>query len=300
MATIISEYFGYRPSDHSQEALEAASHEHCPFIDGKCTKVIGGGLVAGVCSLKPVRSAPVICCPNRLYANNHGFLQDVADRAFGPGFPLYAGRSAYTKALNSGASTIAVWGKGYGGELRLPQRKGVGNYFVDWIMAKLDAGGGLEHFVAVEVQSIDTTGNYRDGLAALRNNRQVVANSAGFNWENVAKRIIPQLLYKGHVLQREDKCQRGLFFVSPGPVYERIMARLGGQSSLISYPMKSSTITFMTYDLDFANPVPGSPAPLRLGQVFTTDTGQVATAFAGQGVMPPADSYQDAILAALT
>ena len=43
----------------------------------------------------------------------------------------------------------------------MPQRSGHGNYFVDWILAHLTADGMLDGFVAVEVQTMDTTGNYR-------------------------------------------------------------------------------------------------------------------------------------------
>ena len=40
-------------------------------------------------------------------------------------------------------------------------------------------------------------------------------SNAGMNWENVNKRILPQLIYKGHVLRREELCRKGLFFVCP-------------------------------------------------------------------------------------
>lgn len=300
MATKIFEYFGYRPGDTSPEALAAAAAGHCPFIEDNCTKRLRDGVVAGVCTLKPTRTEPVVCCPNRLYADDHRFLKDVADRAFGQGFEILAGASARAHAIQSGQSTVAAWGRRYGGELHLPQREGTGNYYVDWILAKLSPNGDLEHFVAIEVQSIDTTGNYRTGISAMLDGRRVEDNTAGFNWENVNKRIIPQILYKGHVLQREAACERGLFFVTPRPVYEKIMSRLGGEDALIPYPMKSSTITFMTYSPDWTNPSPGSTAPLMLDKVFTTDTGQVATAFAGQGVMPPADCYKHAIMDALS
>ena len=133
-----------------------------------------------------------------------------------------------------------MFGKRWGGELRLPQRNGVGAYFVDWILARLSPTGQLLEFVAVEVQSIDTTGNYRNGRCLLASPRRTDATTAGFNWENVNKRIIPQVIYKGHVLQREALCQKGLFFVIPSPVYERIMSRLGGESNLLHYPLQSS------------------------------------------------------------
>ncbi len=42
-------------------------------------------------------------------------------------------------------------------------------------------------------------------------------SKAGVNWENVSKRILPQLIYKGYVLRRERLCSKGLFFVCPKP-----------------------------------------------------------------------------------
>ena len=108
--------------------------------------------------------------------------------------------------------SIAVFGHGWGGELRLPQRAGTGSYFVDWVLARLDENGELAEFTAIEVQTIDTTGNYREARTALLENRSVISDTVGLNWENVSKRIIPQLIYKGQVLQREDLCRTGLIF----------------------------------------------------------------------------------------
>lgn len=299
MATVINEFFGYRLDDLSQEASSAATNEYCPFLRERCTKVLHGGLVAGVCTLKPARSEPAICCPNRLYADDYQVLRDVAAKAYIPGLPLLPGASAKQHAIATSSPAVAVWGKRWGGELPLPKRAGGGAYFVDWVLALLDSGGTLKEFVAIEVQSIDTTGTYRNGVAAARNGRSQEATTAGLNWENVNKRILPQLLYKGHVLQRESKCYKGLFFITPAPVYAKLMERLGGEGALLRYPMKASTITFMAYDLDDTSLTDGHPATLKLSREFTTDTGQVAQAFAGPGVMPAPNSYEDAISAAL-
>jgi hypothetical protein len=296
MATTIYEFLGH-PASPNPLSLGPASK--CPFINQQCTKTFNDGAVAGVCSLKPSTSPPVICCPNRLYADNHAVLSDVADQAFGTGFILVAGAKARALASKLGHPVIATFGKGWGGELRLPQRAGSGNYFVDWILARIEPSGALHSFVAVEVQSIDTTGSYKQAQQELRTTGQIVSATSGFNWENVNKRIIPQILYKGHVLQREARCSGGLFFVSPVPVFDKIMARLGGQSALLPYPIKASTVTFMSYDLDVANAQPGQPIPLSGPQVFTTDLQQLSLAFAGPGVMPPPNSYELAIMAAL-
>ena len=124
---------------------------------------------------------------------------------------------AVAKAKKDGGA-IAVFGHGWGGELRLPQRHGTGSYFVDWVLARLDGKGELKEFTAIEVQTIDTTGKYSDAQKALKTNRSIAVDTVGLNWENVSKRIIPQLIYKGQVLQREALCRTGLYFVCPTPI----------------------------------------------------------------------------------
>lgn len=145
------------------------------------------------------------------------------------------------KARQEGGA-VAVFGKGWGGELRLPQRKGVGSYFVDWVLARLDACGELAELTAIEVQTIDTTGSYGNARKSLSEERKVIADTVGLNWENVSKRIIPQIIYKGQVLQREDLCRSGLYFVCPHPVYHRVLERLGGKEKLPVFPSQPASI----------------------------------------------------------
>lgn len=299
MATIF-EFFGFPALDASSIAVEHRAGQKCPFLGDTCEKTLNDGTVAGVCTLLPARSGPVVCCPVRLYADDYRVLRDVADLAFRRGLELVDGPSARSRAKLEQRDVVAVFGRRWGGELRLPQRSGTGSYFVDWILALIDPTGKLVEFVAIEVQSIDTTGNYRNGRTALLNSQGLVQTTAGFNWENVSKRILPQVIYKGNVLQRESKCRKGLFFVTPAPVYEKIMKRLGGQSGLLRYPMQSSSITFISYEINCqVEPKEGSSYPLNRDSIFTTNIGQVAQAFAGPGVMPPQDCYRDAILDAL-
>lgn len=182
----------------------------------------------------------------------------------------------------------------------MPKKDGAGSYFVDWVLALLDAEGHLQEFVAVEVQTIDTTGNYRNGREALLNAvRNVVKTPAGLNWENVNKRILPQLIYKGQVLQREALCRKGLFFVSPVPVYERIMSRLGGSGGLIRYALQPASITFLAYDYDSAQGVTnGSLGPLKASPPHSTTVYKVQEAF-NNVTLPNENAYRDAIIAAL-
>lgn len=300
MTGTVYEIFGYRAGDRSPEAAAAAHSLHCPFLGERCEKTLSDGLVSGACSIQPVTSAPVICCPIRLYADDYRILRDVADRAFTPGLPLSPGRKAVTDARESGQTTVAVFGKRWGGELRLPQKDGINSYFVDWILALLDGEGNLVEFVAIEVQTIDTTGNYRASRAALlTDERDIVQSSVGLNWENVNKRILPQLIYKGQILQREELCRKGLFFVCPTPVYDRIMRRLGGADGLVRYALQPASITFMAYGLDMFVPVEdGNSVPLRADTERSTTVYKVQEAF-NNVTLPDENVYKTAIETAL-
>ena len=211
MAGIIWEFFGYTSDDKSVVAKKAVQKELCPIINEVCEKTFNDGVISGVCTIKPVTSEPVICCPIRLYDENYKILHDLSAKVFEKGMDLIIGNKAISFAKLNKKPCVAVFGKRWGGELRLPQKSGSGGYFVDWVLAKIDATGELEEFIAIEVQTIDTTGNYRNGYLTLKAERKVIKTTVGLNWENVSKRIIPQLIYKGQVLQREELCKKGLF-----------------------------------------------------------------------------------------
>lgn len=303
MASNITELFGYSPADKSPAAQKARKSLECPFLRQTCTKTLNDGTISGVCTIKPMTSGPVICCPVRLYANDYQILKDVAVQAFGGGIDLMtASDAAAYRAKNPGRASIAVFGKRWGKELRLPSRAKkaggkVGAYFVDWILAHVDAAGKLVGFVAIEVQSIDTTGNYRHERESYLKGGSFASNStAGPNWENVNKRILPQVIYKGHVLRREPLCQKGLFFICPTPVYNKIAERLGG--NLTEIHQQAGSVTLMRYDIGPAVPH-GQIRALELSGQSTTTIDQVALAFTAPSNLPPAKVYEQAIIAEL-
>lgn len=299
MSGYISEFFGYSSSDVSDIALSAAQCKKCPILGTRCTKILSrDSIPSGACAIQ--QSGPnaprVICCPVRLYANDYELLRIIVSKAFGAdcNLKLYAGRAAVRKARQEHGA-IAVFGHGWGGELHLPQRFGSGSYFVDWILAKLDSNGQLEEFTAMEVQTIDTTGNYRESRKALLKNRQVVKSTVGLNWENVSKRIIPQLIFKGQVLQREQLCKTGLFFVSPKAVYDRILNRLGGIARMPVFPSQPASIHFIAYDYETGiQPVPGELIPLTIQAEHNTTVYKVQEAFSAVN-LPEENVYRRAI-----
>ena len=146
------------------------------FLGSVCTKLLGRTReISGVCAIrqKTAGSPSVICCPNRIYAEDYKMLRTVSRMAFGNELPLCAGRAAVAKAKSDGGA-VAVFGHGWGGELRLPKRNGVGSYFVDWVLARLDGMGRLVDFAAIEVQTIDTTGKYGDARKELIKDRSIL------------------------------------------------------------------------------------------------------------------------------
>lgn len=282
MAGTIVDFFGYRAADDSDASLEAVAKNLCPFLHDTCTKTLGrDGSCSGVCAVKQVSSDQrIICCPIRLYADDYEILRIVSRKTFGVDLGLYSGRAAVGKARSEGGA-VAVFGHRWGGGLRLPKRNGVGNYFADWVLARLDERGELAEFTSIEVQTIDTTGNYRASRAGLIDGRREVKSTVGLNWENVSKRIIPQLVYKGQVLQREPLCRSGLWFVTPESVYSRIIDRLGGAKNMaFGYAPQPGALHFLRYDYDDnAEHAKGVPTKLMVTGDECTTVEQVQAAF---------------------
>lgn len=273
----------------------------CPFISKPCLKMLSrDGARSGVCAIrqKSKDAQPVICCPIRIYADNYTILGLLCAKAFKQKMNLYAGRIAVEQAKKEGGA-VAVFGHGWGGELRLPQRKGRGGYFVDWVLAKLNREGELEEFIAAEVQTIDTTGTYRHAREALIEERRIISDTVGLNWENVSKRILPQLIYKGQVLQREDLCKSGLYFICPTPVFDNVIERLGGLDKLPSFANQPASIHFIAYDYQKkSKEADGFIRPLEITKEHHTTIYKIQEAFSSIN-LPESNVYRDAILRAL-
>ena len=304
MARKILELFGFAPDDHSVAASDARAHQSCPMLQGGCTKEIGSAenrIRSGVCTIADKNGDPVVICPIRLYADQYAVLATVTKLAFKvDAVTLMDGRKAATTPSPEGSQRVAVFGKGWGGELKVPGRPVEGRkssgFFVDWILARLDHNNQLMEFAALEVQTMDTIGSYRNERQALLDGLPFNGKSAGPNWENVNKRILPQLIYKGHLLEREALCHSGLFFVCPEAVYSKIMDRLG--SALAEYPLKNNALTFVPMRLQAAQ-TPGTPRVIEALPAITTTVQQVQIAFSSPTNLPAAGAYEKVIRTAL-
>lgn len=304
MAKKILELFGYSPYDNSVAAKAAREQQTCPMIGGLCSKQIGSAenrIRSGVCTIEDKDGGSVVICPIRLYANQYALLSSVAKQAFKVGaVTLIDGRQVAAASPPNSSQLVAVFGKGWGGELKVPGRPVSGRktsgFFVDWILARLDVDKKLTEFAALEVQTMDTIGSYRAERIAILNDLPYRGKSVGPNWENVNKRILPQLIYKGHLLEREVLCQSGLFFACPEAVYNKIMDRLG--SKLADYPLKNNSLTFVPVRLE-ASSSPGVPRAIEVLQAKTTTVQQVQIAFSSPTNLPEAGAYERAIRVAL-
>lgn len=244
----ISELYGFPAADSSEIARRHRRQDRCPFLQSRCTKVDRRNRPTGVCTVFNAGIGETIICPNRFYFDGYAVLQHVASDAFGlSGSILHPSqfRAHETK------SAIVALGHRFGKEVRiaLPGRaKRRRQFYTDWVLARIGDTCALAEFVGVEVQSIDTTGNYRACRRAYMAERlKVPASQHGLNWENVNKRILPQIIFKANVLQREELCQKGLYVILPETVYHRILERLGGE--LEEYPAGRGAVTFLRYAL---------------------------------------------------
>ena len=201
---------------------------------------------------------------------------------------------------------VAAFGQYFHQELPLPKAGKVsGSFYMDWVLVLPNEKGHPVELTALEVQTIDTTGNYKaQSVLAFggetftdEQGRTPGYSNSGFNWENVNKRILPQVIYKGHALRRERLCKKGFFFACPQAVLDRIMDRLGGIAGLHEYPLQPGAVTFLAYDIGDVRP--GKRRPLNGPTAFTTTIDQVALAFTAPRNLPDAGVYELAASLAL-
>lgn len=302
MANYVAEWYGYRPEDNSPEAQSAAANKFCPFLASDCKKK------GGVCSVL-VSGAVTSVCPKRFYGSEYKFLSEIAIVAFEDFLGdidvdpvtkiprLHLGSEVRKVARSLGKSCVGVFAQKWDSEVKLPAAvEGGARYSVDFTLVCVDSQGNMLGFAPIEVQTIDTTNSYKASVEALEFNRSSVPSKFGANWENVNKRILPQLITKGLMLQGEKFCKSGIFFVTPGPVYDRIMRRLGSESRLRQIPLQPGSITFIRMDPDFEAAVDGFPMPLHVADPRTISTSDMSLAFITPDNLPAAGAYEQALL----
>lgn len=286
----IGELFCYQPTDQSSEAFRARRTFHCSILQDRCVKnnddlrndpVLDGPL--GVCTVKNSGSGETVVCPVRLYAGAFSALKEMAKDlllrgAESPVFMLSEWRQA-----NQPPSCIVITGQGHGRELDTPVGK------IDWTCLLLDANRRVSAFSWIEVQSIDTTGNYRNiRQAYLKGLPAVPPSGHGLNWENVNKRIIPQLIRKGvFLLGSRDVPHRGIGFLTDANVFERFTGRLG--RPLVFLKQSDPAANFLLYSVKLAgDPSDGCVRPTTVVSKGWTTIDELCESFLASPPWNPA------------
>ncbi len=297
----ISELFGYPAKDRSADVLRIRGERICPFLQGTCTKLDHRGDSTGVCSVfNPKERLETIICPNRLYFDDYRVVKEVIEDAFGADLTLI--RPEGLEADGHDGRRVVALGHNFGKEVRVPLpiscgRKRTGSFYTDLVLAQITQKGDLGNFVGVEVQSIDITGNYRAAqMGYMKGLKQPPPSGHGLNWENVNKRILPQVIFKGRVLQRERSCEKGLYFIVPEAVYERILQRLGG--NLEEYPPGRGAVTFFRYAIVKAVE-PGKIRKVEKVGTTRTNVESIAARFSGGRDLPDQGEFERHIRQAL-
>ena len=286
-----AELFGYSPDDTSDPARRQWKSQNCPFVGGTCIKRINipgsGWVVSGTCSVanKPRGGIEeVIICLQRLYADDYGSLRACVGDALDDTLPVYLA-DKYAELKRSGGlpeEYVVLLGKKSGSEISL--RNAAAQLSIDWVMAHV-VGKELNLIIPCEVQSIDTTGSYRDAWQAYAKEEPHIPNAAhGMNWANVWKRLIPQLLLKGAVASTSTLCKQGIYFVVPDRVYMQFEKLVGEVPQVES--SGAGVLTVMTYALGSEVPN-GSIRSLVHRRTVRTPVTKFAEAFAsGQELLP--------------
>lgn len=151
----------------------AAQDYRCPFIDRTCIKrsTAEKNSPYPVCSLRKASGDVIAVCPKRFYERD--FLADIIEHAWtGP------------KPVNPMIAS----------EVKM---EGFGN--VDFVISDIAPDGSINQFVSVELQAIDITGSARLAYDAILAGKQLAKRPTfNFNWKNVAKRYMNQLISKGY------------------------------------------------------------------------------------------------------
>ncbi|MRH21888.1 NotI family restriction endonuclease [Rhodovulum strictum] len=250
----IVEMFGFAPDDTTAESISFFKDRQCPFVPGACTKTNHDrSETYGTCAVT-LGSAEVIICPKRLYANNYEPFQHVKSKIWGDAIPLIVGGTTddlRRKALKHQECVVA-FGQNSGSEVTINSN---GKLSIDWILQRYrNTSGRLVpiDFAALEVQSIDITGNYRENFTAYKNLRDgsrvnyIPPAGHGLNWANVHKRLIPQIIRKGNVYHHMSRCI-AFVFVLPKIVYEKFDEILGDVEEESNH--SKDNLTVFTYSL---------------------------------------------------
>lgn len=224
----------------------------CPFSNRTCSK-LSHQLTAPfpVCSIyrrgtggpgTPQARTPICVCPVRFFQAD--LVGDIVRECW-TGDPPQTVRSVYEISMEK-------FGK------------------VDMVVADIDAAtGGISKFLPVELQAVDITGSYLPYYLALTESRDATKSSYGFNWANVRKRFISQLIAKGFYCH-----QWGTRIVAV--IQEDLFTAFQGHAQITETNLASANIVFMLYQ--YQRESPDGPWTLGLRRVVPTTHNSVMSA----------------------
>lgn len=220
----VVEIFGFSPIDVSSNTRRYWDEAKCPFTKKGCVKYNSqNDLCYGVCSVTSTLGDCIVC-PNRLYAEEYSCLKNVALDAFGDDIEIML-YDDYLDADSLYGKVVVAFGKNSGKEVKIGSKLSM-----DWVLALL-INNELKEYVGVEVQSIDTTNNYRSNWKAYRqldsSFQDIPKSEHGMNWANVQKRLIPQLIRKTSLFKKSKNVKRGFYFILPDVVFKKFEILLG-------------------------------------------------------------------------
>lgn len=254
----IVELFGFTPDDTSAKALSVWREKSCPFTSGLCTKTNHDqSSVYGTCSVtsgvNQAEGSEIIVCPKRLYAEQHKIFNHILESAWpkkGKTLLSCGSLSDLKKRALAASNPVVAFGQNSGKEFQVNSN---GTLSMDWVLQAYATDKDKllpQEFVGLEIQSIDITGNYRDTWDAYKKIKEgrsvnnVPDSGHGLNWANVHKRLIPQIIRKGNIYAKIERCI-GFYFIVPDTVYKKFEEVIGNVP-IIDRPGREnlSVITF--------------------------------------------------------
>jgi len=188
----LAEVFGFAANDFSKDAIRYRKLRLCPFNNRvpSCTKDKANNPL-GVCSIFDKKSSDiVITCPIR-FRENWLIAEDAANYFFDK---------------NDNWTSLS--------EIRLNDKFGETAGNIDMILVSYNSNGIITNFGALEVQAVYITGNIRRIFESYiddpRKNikldwsKKVNYPKADF-LSSSRKRLLPQLIYKGSILNKWQK-----------------------------------------------------------------------------------------------
>lgn len=240
---VIGEVLGV-PAAQMQDPAKA--DYQCPFINGRCIK--RGQKSSGpfpVCSVfkraklggKPDCGDLIAVCPKRFMQTR--FIKDSIEHCWTGPKPKHWEVAYEVKMAEYGT--------------------------VDCVIADLSKNREqVLSFLSIELQAIDITGSYQPAYEALLKKKKLDKRPGyNFNWRNVSKRYITQLIHKGF-FHHQWKTQ--IISVIQDHVYDRIHEHLNFESISVA----QADVVFMIYRFNTRKTSEGGGYDLVLDRIVGT------------------------------